>query len=90
MQLSMTELVALRVQAKEREDAAIAHRREIDAAIVDAVGQVPEGTKSQDVDGWKVSVTFKLDRKLDTNSLQSAWGKIPIAAQNAVKWKADL
>lgn len=90
MNLSITELVALRVAAKEREEAAVAHRREIDAALINAIGTLDEGTKSEVTDDYKVSVTYKLDRKLDTDALRQAWPAIPAAAQNAVKWKADL
>lgn len=90
MNLSLQELAALRVAAKEREDAAVAHRREIDAAIAEAIGQLAEGTKSQDAGDYKVSVTYSLNRKVDNERLQSTWGTLPLAAQNAIKWKSEI
>lgn len=90
MNLSITELAALRVAAKEREEAAVAHRREIDAAICEAIGYADEGTKSQEVDGFKVSVTYKLNRKVDTDKLRGEWASLSADEQACFKWGADI
>ena len=90
MNLSLNELAALRIAAKEREEAAVAHRREIDAAIVESMAGIAEGSVTKEAGDYKINVVFKMDRKLDTTALQSAWQALPPAAQESVKWKADL
>ncbi len=90
---TLEQLVAARVAAKAAEDAAIARRREIDAALIEAIpdddGRL-EGTTTVGVGQYKVSVTRKLTRKVDTGALQAAWGNLSLDVQAAFKWSADL
>lgn len=91
--ITISELVAARIAAKRAEDAAIKARREVDAQIAELMRDVnkPEGTITQKLpEGYKVSVNYKLDRKVDTEKLTTEWAKLSIDVQAAFKWKADL
>ena len=90
--ITITELVAARIAAKRIEDDAVTERRNIDAAIAEMLKDPnkPEGSVSQKTDGYKVTVTYKIDRKVDTDKLQAAWSKLSAAAAQAFKWKADV
>lgn len=91
--ITLSELVAVRIAAKRAEDAAIAERRRIDGQIAELLKDAnkPEGSISQKLpEGYKVTVTYKLDRKVDTDALTKSWQKLPIDVQAAFKWKADL
>jgi len=90
--ITIAELIAARIAAKRVEDAAVAERRRIDGAIAELLKDAnkPEGSVSQKADGYKVTVTYKIDRKVDTDKLQAAWAKLSAAAAQAFKWKADV
>jgi uncharacterized protein YdbL (DUF1318 family) len=90
--MNLQELITIRIAAKRAEDAAIAERRRIDASIA-ALLKDPaklEGSISQRLDGFKVTVTYKVDRKADTDKLSADWAKLSAGAQAAFRWKADV
>lgn len=90
--MTLTELVAARLAAKRIEDQAVADRREIDAQLA-ALLKDPaklEGSISQKAGDYKVTVTYKVDRKVDTDKLSAEWAKLPASAQAAFRWKADV
>lgn len=91
--ITINELVAARIAAKRAEDAAVKARREVDAQIAELLRDVnkPEGSISQKLpEGYKITVTYKLDRKVDTEALTKSWDKLPLDVQAAFKWSADL
>lgn len=90
--ISLTQLIATRIAAKRAEDAAVAERRRIDGAIAEFLKDPnkPEGSVSQKADGYKVTVTYKIDRKVDSEKLTSEWTKLPAEVQAAFKWSAAL
>lgn len=91
--ISLSTLVAARIAAKREEDAAIKARREVDAQIAELLKDANklEGSVSQKLpEGYKVTVTYKLDRKVDTDALKAGWEKLPFDVQAVFKWKADL
>jgi hypothetical protein len=90
--ISLSELIAARIAAKRIEDEAIAERRLIDKQIADMLKDPakPEGSISQRTEGCKVTVTYKVDRKVDTDALTKAWDTLSAATTNAFKWKADV
>lgn len=90
--MTLTELIAARIETKRAEDAAVAARREVDAelALLLKEKDVLEGTVSAKEGGFKVSITYKLDRKVDTDKLQAGWSQLSPAASAAFKWKADI
>ncbi len=90
--ITLTELIAARIAAKRAEDAAVAERRKLDADIAALLKDAnkPEGSISEKAGDWKVTVTYKLSRKVDTAKLQDDWAKLPIDVQAAFKWSADV
>lgn len=90
--MTLQELARQRVLAKKAEDDAVAERRKIDKQIADLLldPNKPEGTVSQAPEGFKVSVTYGVTRKLDTKKLQADWTNLPKAVQDSINWKADL
>lgn len=90
--MNIQELARMRVLAKKAEDDAIAARRKIDKDIADLLADPnkTEGTVSVAPEGFKVSVSYGVTRKLDTKHLQADWTKLPAAVQGCVKWSAEL
>lgn len=91
--VSLEELVAARVEAKKSEDAAVAARREIDQQISTMLADPnkPEGSISQKLaDGKKLTVTYSMTRKVDTDALQSDWGRLSLDVQSLFRWKAEV
>lgn len=90
--MNLQDLINIRIAAKRAEDAAVAERRRIDATIADLLKDPnkPEGSISQKLDEYKVTVTYKIDRKADTDRLSADWAKLSAAAQAAFKWKVDV
>jgi hypothetical protein len=90
--ITIDQLIAARLAAKRGEDAAVAARREIDEQISNLLRPADklEGTVSQKAGEYKISVTYKLSRSVDTEDLQKAWDKLSAEQQGAFKWKADV
>ena len=87
---TLKDVLATWMQAKEEERKAIEHRRALDKMIQAMLPTKDEGSISQTEGDYKATVSYKLDRKLDTPALQAAWHTIPERAHGALKWKADL
>ena len=89
--ISLAALVAARVEAKRAEDLAVASRRDIDAQIAERLARAdkPEGAVSEKLDGFKVTVTYGVTRKVDTDALSAAWATLPQSVLAAFKWKAE-
>jgi len=92
--LTISELVAARISAKQAEDAAIAERRNIDAQLAELLKDPnkPEGAVSQRLEdmGVKLTVTYKINRSVDSKKLQAEWDKLSAGAQAAFKWKPEV
>ena len=92
--LTISELVAARISAKQAEDAAIAERRNIDAQLAELLKDPskPEGAVSQKLAdlGVKLTVTYKISRNVDSKKLQAEWDKLSAGAQAAFKWKPEV
>jgi predicted NUDIX family NTP pyrophosphohydrolase len=91
-QLTLADLAQKRVMLKKAEDEAIAARRAIDELISSQLAKAgtTEGTVTEKLDGFKVSVSYGVTRKLDTKKLQADWEKIPARVRECINWKADL
>ncbi len=91
---TIDQLVASRITAKRAEEAAVAHRRELDAQIAAlmATPDKPEGSVTRKLDdGIKVTTTFGVDRKVeDKDVLAVAWPKLTEAQQKAFVWKPEV
>ena len=90
--ISLSELIAARIAAKRIEDEAVVERRRIDKAIADMLKDPakPEGSVSQRTEGCKVTVTYAVTRKVDSDRLQQEWDKLTPAVAGAFRWKADV
>lgn len=89
-------LLGQRAAAKQAEDQAIAARRAIDAKIIAAIDKPAsgEGTSSRLLtheDGTeKITVSYGVDRKVDTEAVKTDHDKLPAAVQAVFRWKAEL
>lgn len=90
--MTITELVAARIAAKRDEDAAIATRRDIDKQLAELLKDPakPEGSISAPAGDWKLTVTYKVDRKVDSDALTKAWVTLPKDVQDSFKWTAGV
>ena len=92
--LTISQLVAARISAKQAEDQAVAERRRIDAQLADLLKnpEKPEGAISQKLDdlGLKLTITYKIGRTVDAKKLTAEWDKLTAGAQAAFKWKPEV
>jgi hypothetical protein len=89
--MTIEEMVQAYQNAKEQEQAAIEARRLLEEKILAYMPHKDEGSTSLVLDdGRKVSATFKVTRKVDSDSLTSAWNTLSDHAKKAFKWKAEV
>lgn len=92
--LTISQLVAARISAKQAEDEAIAERRRIDEQLAELLKDPnkPEGAISQKLEdlGLKLTITYKINRSVDAKKLQAEWDKLSAGAQAAFKWKPEV
>lgn len=86
----MNELIQEWLDAKRLEREAIERRRLLDAKVAKLVPEKTEGTSSQHIDGYKVSVEYKVARKVDSEKLAFIWSNLSEREQGLFKWKAEL
>jgi hypothetical protein len=90
---TIQDLVTARIAAKRIEDEAVQKRREIDEQIsLQLSTGKAEGTESMKLPdiGAKVTVTYKVARKVDTDALQERWEYLSEEQRAAFKWSADI
>lgn len=90
---TIQDLVTARIAAKRIEDEAVQKRREIDEQIsLQLSTGKAEGTESMKLPdiGAKVTVTYKVARKVDTDALQERWEFLSEEQRAAFKWSADI
>lgn len=83
-------LVAELRLAKIAEEKARDYRVQIETKILEFMPTKDEGSESIKTDEGTVTATFKINRKVDTDALSSAWATISENAKKAFKWKADI
>lgn len=88
--VTIKQLAAAWLAAKQDEDAARAARLEIEEAIVAQMPGKDEGATSIENDAVRVVVTRKLNRKVDADALKDAWESLPATLHKAFNWKPDL
>jgi hypothetical protein len=89
---TLEQLIAARLAAKRDEDAAVAARRALDGQIAELLKDPAkvEGTVSQKIEGYKISVTYAVSRKADADKLQKEWDKLPASVAAAFRWKPEV
>lgn len=88
--LTLSDVLAAWMVAKESERTAIEHRRSLDKLVQQYLPKKDEGTVSQDDGDYKVSITYGVTRKVDTEKLSADWAILPGYVQTAFRWKADV
>jgi hypothetical protein len=90
--VTIQQLITARLAAKRDEDAAVAARRALDGQIAELLKDPAkvEGTVSQKIEGYKISVTYAVSRKADADKLQMEWGKLPASVAAAFRWKPEV
>jgi hypothetical protein len=89
---TLEQLITARLAAKRDEDAAVAARRALDGQIAELLKDPAkvEGTVSQKIEGYKISVTYAVSRKADADRLQKEWDKLPASVAAAFRWKPEV
>jgi hypothetical protein len=89
---TLEQLITARLAAKRNEDAAVAARRALDGQIAELLKDPAkvEGTVSQKIEGYKISVTYAVTRKADADKLQKEWDKLPASVAAAFRWKPEV
>ena len=88
--MALTDLVAEWRIAKEAENDAVFARRELEALIINLMPKKDEGSVTEATEEGKVTVTYKISRKVDTAQLQAHWAELGRNAQSCFKWAADI
>ena len=83
------DLFAQWLEAKSREDQAKEERIEAEQKIVDEYGCKDEGSQTVKPDGYKVTITRRMNRTIDEAAWDSVSGKIP-ANLSPVKYRPSL
>lgn len=80
--------------AKEQERQAIEARREAEDELFSALGFDPnqDGTQTQERDGYKVKVTNRFSRKVDSDALQEIANDHGLSAHlpSLFRWKPEI
>jgi len=86
--MTITNLVAQLRQAKQDENEAKAERLRIEGLITEqfAKPESNEGTHNDE----DFSITWKLNRTVDTDRLAADYDDLPENAQRAFRWKAEV
>ena len=92
--MTYAELCSLWVQAKETEKAAVENRRVYEDQLLSmlSIPEAFEGTSNNELEGYKIKVVGRMNRKVDSDKLQE------LAAENGLtehlsdlfRWKAEI
>ena len=85
--MTITELTAALKVAKAAEDAAKQDRLAIEAKMVALFAKPASGEGTHNDDEFSI---WKLNRTVDTDKLSAAFDQLPVNAQRAFRWKADV
>lgn len=88
--LTLAQILPTWMQAKEDERKAIEHRRSLDKMIQDLLPKKDEGSISDSVGDYKVTISYKLTRAVDADLLSGMWAAMSEPARKAFKWKAEV
>lgn len=73
----MKKLVIALSRAKKSEDASKAKRIGAEEALIAALGQRDEGSKTHTVDDWSVTITAKVNRTMDWKAWADVAASVP-------------
>jgi len=82
------------LEAKHKEAEAIADRREIEDKLTESfkLDEMHEGSSTIDSDGYKIKITQRLNKKVDSEMLQEIAAQEGLADHlpNLFKWKPEI
>ena len=78
------------LDAKRAEDEARTQRLAIEVALVAHAPSADEGTHKIELAAHRVTITHKLTRGVDTETLQAGWAALSEAQRRAFRWSADV
>lgn len=78
------------MKAKKHEAAANAEHLQIEQQLVAMLPGESEGTTSQVVSDYRVSMRYGVTRKVDSDKLRDMWSDLPAEAQDAFRWSAAV
>jgi hypothetical protein len=87
--MEVKELAEALLRAKAIERKANADRITAEEALIAALGKRDEGAQTHNVDGYKVTITGKVSRKMDWKAWESVQEQIPPSLR-PVKMKPEL
>lgn len=89
--VTLASLVDAWRDAKAAEQAAAERRHEIEERIADFLpNSKPEERITTEANGFRVTIAYKVARKVDSDALQAAWDKLTPRAAQCFRWKADV
>jgi hypothetical protein len=86
--MTITELTAALKAAKAAEEKAKATRLDIETQMVALFAKPVTGEGTHNDEDF--SITWKLNRTVDTDKLSAAYESLPANAQRAFRWKAEV
>ncbi len=86
--MTIIELTAALKAAKVAEEKAKADRLDIEAKMVALFAKPATGEGTHNDEDF--SITWKLNRTVDTDKLSAAYESLPANAQRAFRWKAEV
>lgn len=88
---TLASLVAAWREAKAAEQIAAERRHEIEERIADFLpNSKPEERITTEAEGCRVTIAYKVTRKVDGEALQAAWDKLSPRAAQCFRWKAEV
>jgi hypothetical protein len=78
------------LKAKEHERQATELRRQIESQLVSLLPKKEEGSESENVGEYKLTVTTKINRKVDTVAVRTTWDVMPDKVKTIFRWTADI
>ncbi len=89
-QKTVAELAAYILSERQIEKEAATRRKIAEASLLDLMDKKDEGTVSLKEDGFKISATFKVTRKVDEEGVTNDWSGLSVLIQDAFKWSPSL
>lgn len=78
------------IDARTIEDRAVLKRRNLEAELAELVGVPTEGTETKKLDGFKITVSQPITRKIDFLALDKISEEAFPDAMRPVKWSRDV
>jgi hypothetical protein len=82
------------LDAKKAEKDAVAMRRDLEDQMIDSIGVPPDldGTMNADADGYKIKITGRMNRKVDSDTIQDIAAEHDLTEHlsSLFRWKPEI